>query len=113
MTNGRNSTCCSRIVASVVMVVLLVLPLVSLAKTYAYVLDITAVDKEKKYLVEHICIDGYVYINMYQKKPVMTIDYGNSTALTNFPVLQSTTQSFITIDGKSLPQKCKKVPSEN
>jgi glutamine cyclotransferase len=46
-------------------------------------------------IVEKVCIDGYVYINIYQKKPVMTVQYGSSTALTAYPVLQSTTQSFI------------------
>lgn len=58
-------------------------------------------------IVEKICIDGYVYINIYQKKPVMTIRFGNHTALTQFPVLQSTTQSFITNElSISEPEKC-------
>jgi hypothetical protein len=61
-------------------------------------------------IIEKICIDGYVYINIYQKKPVMSINkWGTQTALTRFAVLQSTTQSFITNElSISEPEKCKK-----
>jgi len=74
----------------------------------ATVINTAKLDGDSQYLVERICINGYVYINMYQKKPVMTIQYGTSTALTQFPVLQSTTQSFIRNDlSMSVPEKCR------
>jgi hypothetical protein len=67
------------------------------------------IGNEKDYFVEKICIDSYVYINMYQKKPVMTIQYGTQTALTHYSVLQGIVQS--TVEGKyglsSTPERCK------
>jgi hypothetical protein len=78
----------------------------SYANAAAYVMSVRKIGNDDSYLVEKVCIDGYVYINMYQKKPVMTIQYGTSTALTKFPVLQSTTQSLLDRGGKLMPEKC-------
>jgi len=58
-------------------------------------------------VIEKICIDGYVYINIYQKKPVMTIQYGRQTSLTSYAVLASTTQSFINANFISKAETCK------
>lgn len=68
-----------------------------------YIISSQNVGNDKNYFVEKICIDGYVYINIYQKKPVMTISLGSSTAYPKYPVLQGITQSFIK-DGK--PETC-------
>jgi len=62
---------------------------------------------DKDYFVEKICIDSYVYINMYQKKPVMTIKYGSQTALTSYPVLQGIVQSTVAGKYGSKPERCK------
>ena len=65
------------------------------------------VGNDKGYFVEKICIDSYVYINMYQKKPVMTIKYGSQTALTSYPVLQGIVQSTVAGKYGSKPERCK------
>lgn len=61
-------------------------------------------------IIDKVCINGYVYFNIYQRKPVMTITYGSSTALTKYPVLQSTVQSFVVKKGmffdSSVPETC-------
>ena len=79
-------------------------------RTYDLNTDVKSIDftrLDKKYFVEKICIDGYVYVNMYQKMPVMTIKLGTSTAYPNYLVLKSTTQSFIdSKDFLTSPEKC-------
>jgi len=61
---------------------------------------------ELENIVDKICIDGYVYINIYQKKPVMTIEYGSQTSLTKYPVMQGIVQSLIYNANKMVPERC-------
>lgn len=61
---------------------------------------------ELENIVDKICIDGYVYINIYQRKPVMTIQYGSATSLVQYPVMQGLVQSIINNAGKILPERC-------
>lgn len=61
---------------------------------------------EHNNLVEKICVDGYVFLNTYQKRPLLTIDLGRSTAYTAYPVLVSTTQFFTNVDGKLRAAQC-------
>jgi len=65
-----------------------------------------AIDDKKMKYIQKICLDGYVYINVYQKKPVMTVQFGSSTALTEYPVLQGFTQSFVEGFAGSKPEQC-------
>jgi len=61
---------------------------------------------EHNNLIEKICVDGYVFMNIYQKRPLMTIKYGNQTSLTAYPVLVSTTQVFTNVDGELRASQC-------
>jgi hypothetical protein len=68
---------------------------------------------ELENIVDKICIDGYVYITIYQKKPVMTIRYGSQTSLTRYPVMQGIVQSLIYNANKMIPERCKnKIPKK-
>jgi hypothetical protein len=58
-------------------------------------------------IVDKICIDGYVYINIYQRKPTMTIEYGRQTSLLQYPVMQGIVQSLIYNANKMVPERCK------
>jgi len=61
---------------------------------------------EHNTIIEKICVDGYFFVNVYQKRPLMTIEFGRQTALTAYPVLISSVQLFEKKDGKSVPAKC-------
>lgn len=61
---------------------------------------------EHNNLVEKICVDGYVFLNIYQQRPLMTIQYGRQTAMTAYPVLVSSTQFFTNVNGKLRASQC-------
>jgi len=65
------------------------------------------IGSDESHFVKKLCIDGYVYITIYQKKPVMTIQYGRQTALTEYPVLQGIVQSYVNGSITPKPETCK------
>ncbi len=80
----------------------------AVAVTKVKVLDRTSFDgiNDEGTIVERICINGYVYINMYQRKPVMTIWLGSHQSKTHYPVLQATIQSFVEGTVGAKPETC-------
>lgn len=86
---------------------MILLSIISNAEMVQMTLDKIPGAGEHNNLVEKICVDGYVFLNTYQKRPVMTINkYGSSSAFTSYPVLVSTTQFFTNVDGKLRAAQC-------